>query len=908
MDAQRKDNQTKYLKDYTPPDFLVDTVALTFELDPKATLVHARLALRRNPDKTFVAAPPLQLDGQGLELLHIALDGALLSAKRYRVEEDRLIIPEVPEACILEMQTRIHPAANTALEGLYVSGSLLCTQCEAEGFRKILYYPDRPDVMARFTTTLIADRKLFPTLLSNGNRTDSGELAEGKHFVTWVDPHRKPCYLFALVAGKLACHRDLFTTRSGRLVSLEIYVETPAALLSLASPDLESGGQSAHAMDALKKAMAWDEERFGREYDLDTYMIVAVNDFNMGAMENKGLNIFNAKYVLADRDSATDQDFQQIENIIAHEYFHNWTGNRITCRDWFQLSLKEGLTVFRDQLFSEESRSPAVQRVQDARLIWTQQFAEDAGPTAHPVQPDAYLEINNFYTVTVYDKGAEVVRMIHTLLGAALFRRGMDLYFARHDGQAVTVEEFVRAMEDASGRDLRQFRRWYHQAGTPVVSVTTHHDAMAQTLRLHITQTCPPTPGQPDKFPLHIPLTVGLLGRSGQSLPLRLAGESESAIRGQESAPPTARVLEIRQAVEEVVFTGVAQKPIPSLLRHFSAPVILQTDLTDEELAFLWAHDPDPFNRWSAGQRLTTDLLLRLAVDCQANRPLLLADFFVESFAQVLRTRDLDPATTAMILTLPSATALLEQMAEADPGALHTARLFVRQTLATRLHEVLLQTYDHYSDPEAAVFGRYHPMLAGRRAFKNLCLDYLVSLQWAEFWQLAVRQFYKADNMTDRLAALTDLLYSASPDAEAALAAFAEQWQKNSLVMDKWFAMQARIPDEKSLRRVRQLQKHPLFSLKNPNRVRALLGSFCHDNPLAFHQPSGKGYQWLAKQVLTLDPLNPQVAARLVAAFRGWRKLEPIRRTKMQTALQQIEQTANLSRDVFEIVSKSLKH
>ncbi|MBF0400511.1 MAG: aminopeptidase N [Magnetococcales bacterium] len=898
MEEQTKNSTTKYLANYTPPDFLVDSVALIFELDPKATVVHARLALRRNPACHTATLPPLVLDGQELTLLAIALDGVPLSPKRYRLEESCLVIPEPPEQCILEIKTRIHPATNTSLEGLYASttpqGPLLSTQCEPEGFRKITYYPDRPDVMSQFTTTLIADRKRFPVLLSNGNRNKNPiqfETATGKHGVTWVDPHRKPAYLFALVAGDLVCQSDTFVTRSGRSVDLEIYTEA------------ENSGLCDHAMAALKKAMAWDEERFGRQYDLDTYMIVAVNAFNMGAMENKGLNIFNAKYVLADQASATDTDFQQIESVIAHEYFHNWTGNRITCRDWFQLSLKEGLTVFRDQLFSADMISPAVQRVQDARLIRTHQFAEDAGPTAHPVQPDSYMEINNFYTLTVYNKGAEVVRMLHTLLGEEGFRRGMDHYFAHHDGHAVTVEAFVQSMEAASGRDLGQFRRWYQQAGTPVVSVTSHHDPATQTLHLQVTQSCPPTPGQPTKQPFHIPLTVGLLEPTGQPLPLRLQGEAA------DEPAATSRVLELRQTTEQFVFTGIAQPPIASLLRHFSAPVVLHANWSAAELAFLWAHDPDPFNRWSAGQTLATDLLLRLAADLLAGRPLLLEDFFVDSFAQVLQTRDLEPATIAMILTLPAETALLEQMPEADPQALYTARLFVRQTLATRLHEHFFRLYQHNSalDGSAAKLP-YHPELAGKRSLKNLCLDYLVCLRWAEFWQLAASQCSKATNMTDRLAALTALLHSGSPEAEPLLSEFARQWQKNSLVMDKWFAIQARIPAETTLRLVRQLQKHRLFSLKNPNRVRALLGAFCHDNPVAFHQPSGKGYQYIAKQVLTLDPINPQVAARLVASLSRWRKLEPVRREKMRLALQQIQQTPNLSKDVFEIVLKSLTH
>ncbi|MBF0161844.1 MAG: aminopeptidase N [Magnetococcales bacterium] len=898
MDDQTRENPIKYLKDYTPPDFLVDTVDLTFELDAQATLVSARLALRRNPERACDPPAPLRLDGQGLELLRIALDGQPLSKKQFFLEAEQLVIPVLGERAVLETVTRIHPSANTALEGLYLSGALLCTQCEPEGFRKITYYPDRPDVMARFTTTLIANRQRYPLLLANGNRVASTLLPQDnpataeRHSVTWVDPHPKPAYLFALVAGPLHLCSDLFTTRSGRIVSLEIYMETTRV------------EQAAHAMASLKKAMAWDEQRFGREYDLDLYMIVAINDFNMGAMENKGLNLFNAQYILADQESATDMDFQQIENIIAHEYFHNWTGNRITCRDWFQLSLKEGLTVFRDQLFSAESLSSAAQRVQDARRIQTRQFAEDAGPTAHPVQPDSYLEINNFYTLTVYEKGAEVVRMLHTLLGETLFRQGMDLYFERHDGQAVTVEAFVRAMETASGRDLTQFLLWYRQAGTPVVTVTSQHDAATQTLHLRVTQSCPATPGQPHKAPFHIPLLVGLLNREGTAIPMRMSGESEPVGDAQGAGD---RLLEIRQPEEHFFFTGVAHPPVLSVLRHFSAPVVLRSDQTANTLAFLWAQDTDPFNRWRAGQQLATDLLLRLAADCQAERPLLLEDFFVDSFARALQSRDLDPATHAMILTLPSEVALLEQMRAADPRALYTARLFVRQGLASRLREPLLQLYEAHADQEERLDnGLYHPVVAAHRAFKNLCLDYLVSLQWAEFWQLALRQWQKNDNMTNHLAALTALLHSASPDAKTALLTFAQRWQSNPLVMDKWFALQARIPDENNHRRVRRLQKHPLFTLTNPNRVRALLGTFCHDNLLAFHQPSGKGYQLLVQQVLALDPINPQVAARLVTALRGWRTLEPVRQAKMHAALQQIRQTAHLSRDVFEMVQKSL--
>ncbi|MBF0183852.1 MAG: aminopeptidase N [Magnetococcales bacterium] len=890
-----KSEQMKYLHDYRPPDFLLEGVTLTFFLDPQQTEVQSRLQLVRNPHGSDNA--PLALDGQDLTLLSLHLDGSPLSAQQYQLTAEQLIIAAPPDRFVLEIRTRIHPDANTALEGLYRSGSLLCTQCEAEGFRKITYYLDRPDVLAPFTTTLVADRQAFPVLLANGNCIEQGNWDESRHFATWLDPHRKPCYLFALVAGTLYCHRDQFITRSGRPVALAIYVESAEALLPA------PGGQTSHAMHALKKAMAWDEEQFGREYDLDIYMIVAVHDFNAGAMENKGLNLFNAKYVLADQQCATDQDFQQIESIIAHEYFHNWTGNRVTCRDWFQLSLKEGLTVFRDQLFSADTLSPAVQRVQEARLIRTRQFAEDAGPTAHPVQPDAYLEINNFYTSTVYEKGAEVVRMLHTLLGAELFRRGMDLYFARHDGQAVTVEAFIQAMETVSGRDLQQFRLWYRQAGTPLLQVNLEHDRHKERLLLQVRQSCPATPGQAVKEPFHIPLSVGLLDKEGHSLPLLLVDDPA------DRQPSTSRVLELREEEEQFVFTGIAQPPVPSLLRHFSAPVALQVALDTDQLGFLWAHDPDTFNRWNAGQRLSAEVLLRLATDAQIPFPFILEHCYIDNFARVLRSEDLHPASQAMILTLPSESALVEQMEESDPTALHLAREFVRTTLATELHERFLQIYYQQSEAIARLpTDPYHPEVAGRRALKNLCLDYLASLQWAEFRDLTWRQFDKAANMTDRLAALRSLLFSADPESEPALQQFAERWQHNHLVMDKWFALQASIPAEASLARVQRLTRHPLFSYKNPNRVRAVLGTFCHDNPFAFHQPDGEGYRWLSEQILTIDGLNPQVAARLVASFSRWRKLEPGRREKMQKALQQIQQAPQLSPDVFEIVLKSLKH
>ena len=920
-----KQPKHNYLKDYSPPDYWVDEVGLIFNLDPEITQVYTRLTLRRNAEKNHVTPPPLHLDGQGLTLRAIKLDGTLLAADQYRQESKQLIISNPPDRFVLEIHTTIHPGANTSLEGLYQSGSLLCTQCEAEGFRHITYYPDRPDVMARFTTTLIAETQQFPILLSNGNRcrkipdwhqqTGQSILAADrldKQMVTWEDPHKKPSYLFALIAGPLICLRDQFTTQSGRLVNLEIYCEPDTFVLDTvatsASSNLKNQAKTdklCHAMAALKKSMLWDEKHFGREYDLDTYMIVAVNNFNMGAMENKGLNIFNAKYVLANQESATDRDFQFIEGIIAHEYFHNWTGNRITCRDWFQLSLKEGLTVFRDQMFSTQTTSAAVQRIEDARLIRTHQFAEDGGPTAHSVQPDSYIEINNFYTITVYNKGAEVVRMIHTLLGTDLFRQGMDLYFQRHDGQAVTVEQFVQAMEAASGRNLQQFRRWYHQAGTPRLSITSEHDAQQQTVQLHIKQSCPATPGQSEKQPFHIPLKMALLDPSGTSLPLVLQGENPG---DSPASGATSRILEIRQAEEHYIFTGIRQKPIPSLLQNFSAPVILESNSNNQDQAFLLAHDPDPFNRWNAGQSLGNDVLLTLIKQIQSKQPRMVPQEYVESYAQVLQTEGLDPATKTLILTLPTETSLLETMPAADPEAIHTAHLFLRQTLSRQLHDRLLAHYHRNVDEEASqeTSLHYDPLVAGRRSLKNLCLALLVTLQSPHLWQLARLQFESCKTMSDRMAALTALLYSASPEAKEALASFEQQWQHDTLVMDKWFSIQARIPEIETLQRLQTLQKHRLFSLRNPNRVRALLGSFCHANPRSFHQASGASYQFLVQQVQVLDQINPQVTARLVSSLSQWQKLEPGRQEKMVQALRTLYSTHNLSRDVFEIVSKSL--
>ncbi|HET6522350.1 MAG TPA: aminopeptidase N, partial [Geminicoccaceae bacterium] len=706
-----------------------------------------------------------------------------------------------------------------------------------------------------------------------------------RRYAVWEDPFPKPCYLFALVAGDLAHLADSFVTQSGREVRLRVY--------ALA----RDVAKCAHAMASLKKSMRWDEEVFGLEYDLDLFMVVAIGDFNMGAMENKGLNIFNTKYVLADPETATDADYLGIEAVIAHEYFHNWTGNRVTCRDWFQLSLKEGLTVFRDQEFSSDMHSRPVKRISDVRRLRAGQFAEDAGPLAHPVRPDSYVEINNFYTMTVYDKGAEVVRMIHTLLGPEPFRRGLALYLARHDGQAATCDDFVQAMEDASGRDLTQFRRWYAQAGTPRLTVAREHDPESQTLRLRVRQHTPPTPGQPEKLPLHVPLALGLLDReSGAELPLRLEGEN--APRG------TSRVLELREAEETFTFAGVPRPPVPSLLRGFSAPVVLDAGYTDDELRFLAAHDPDPFNRWEALQALAIKLILKLVEDRRAGRPLALDAGFADAFAATLdHRRDRDPAFVAQALALPSEPYLGQQMEVIDVDGIHAAREFVRAALAEALRARLLDTYAAFTTGEPyAIDARS----VGRRALRNLCLAYLMAAPDAEAGRLCLEQFERADNMTDRIAALSLLAEGDHPARRDALAAFYDRWRGEPLVVDKWFGIQAMAQRPDAVETVRRLLDHPAFTLRNPNRVRSLLGAFAAGNPTGFHRADGAGYALFADQVLRLNALNPQVAARMLGALERWRRYDDGRRALMRAQLGRVLAAPGLSRDVYEIASKTL--
>jgi aminopeptidase N len=874
--------KTVYLKDYTPPPFLIDTINLHVSLSEDETIVRSCLAMRRNP---YVANPPraLVLDGKPWQLNALLLNMRPLSAASFTATEDSLTIHDVPEQFQLDIVTRIKPQDNTALEGLYKSGNMFCTQCEAQGFRRITYFLDRPDVMARFTTTIEAERARYPVLLSNGDVIETGQVAGTRHFVTWKDPFAKPAYLFALVAGQLECREDSSITRSGRTVGLRIYV------------DAHNADKCDFALASLKKAMRWDEETYDLEYDLNTYMIVAVDDFNMGAMENKGLNIFNSKYVLARPDTATDDDYKHIEAVIGHEYFHNWTGNRVTCRDWFQLSLKEGLTVFREQEFSGDLNSRAVQRIEDVQLLRSQQFPEDAGPMAHPVRPQSYMEINNFYTVTVYEKGAEIVRMYQTLLGRDGFRQGLRLYLERHDGQAVTTDDFAAAMSDATGKDLTQFKLWYEQAGTPQVRVASSWDEAGRRYRLHVEQDCAPTPGQKRKLPFHIPLLVGLIGPDGRDLNLQIEGESE--------AVGTTRLLELREPAHDFTFVNLPARPTPSLLRDFSAPVQLHYDYSEEELAFLAARDSDPFNRWDAGQRLTVRVLLRQVAAHKAGEPLLLDQALVDVFAATLADKRLDEALIVEALTLPSENYLGELVEEIDVDAIHGAREFTRRGIAAALEDSLVEAYQRraHLDDEA-----YDPARAGQRRLRDLCLLYLNTLDEEIYAQWALSQFKAARNMTDTMGALRALNDRDSRPRESALQAFQDKWRHDALVMDKWFALQAGSGLPRTLDTVKRLLRHSLFSIRNPNRVRALIGAFAQRNPVNFHQASGDGYRFVADQVLKLDPLNPQVAARLVKSFTHWRKHDANRQALMRTELERVAASTSVSNDVFEIVSKSL--
>jgi aminopeptidase N len=882
--------------DYAPPAFLIDSVALEFDLVPERTFVKSTMRVRRNADAA--RAPHLELMGEALELISVSLNGSEHAA--HRVHEHGLVVEDLPDAFELTIVNACNPADNTTLSGLYVSSGNFFTQCEAEGFRRITYFLDRPDVMSTYTVTLRADKSAYPVLLSNGNLIEQGDLPDARHYAKWEDPFKKPSYLFALVAGKLVAVEERVRTGSGKEKLLQVWVEPH---------DLD---KTQHAMDSLINSIRWDEERFGLELDLDRFMIVAVSDFNMGAMENKGLNIFNTKYVLANPETATDTDFGNIEAVVGHEYFHNWTGNRVTCRDWFQLSLKEGLTVFRDQEFSADMQggatdaaARAVKRIEDVRVLRQMQFAEDAGPMAHPVRPESYVEINNFYTMTVYEKGSEVVRMYQTLFGRDGFRRGMDLYFERHDGQAVTCDDFRRALADANGRDLAQFERWYSQAGTPRVGVRTAYDAAARRYTVTLSQRygdAAPAARETQTGPLLIPFAIGLIGHDGADMPLRLEGEP--------AAGDSTRVLELTQSEQTFTFVDVAERPLPSLLRNFSAPVVVEYDYTTEELAFLLAHDSDPFNRWEAGQRLATRALLANAARAAANEPLSLDVAVIDAFARVLTDETLSPAFRELALVLPSEAYLAEQMAEADPAAVHAARQFMRKRLAEALRQAWLDIYARHT-----THGPYEPtpQATGHRALKNLALAYLAELDDpSEAVRLADAQYAGANNMTDRAAALCALLAASASAptaaAQTALDDFYRRFEREPLVIDKWFALQAAQRGTQArpvIDVVNKLMAHPAFTLRNPNRARSLIFSFCSGNPAQFHAADGSGYAFWADQVIALDALNPQVAARLARALELWRRYTPALRERMREALERVEAKVS-SRDVREIIEKAL--
>ncbi len=872
--------QTIFLKDYTEPNHWIDNVDLRIELGEQETLVHSTLSMRRNPNRPADAA--LVLDGQDMELRAISINGDALAESDYVIGQETLTIAETPDAFQLVTTVAIKPQENTALEGLYKASGIFCTQCEAEGFRKITYYLDRPDVMADFSTTIVGDKKLYPVLLSNGNPVERGDLDGGQHFVKWVDPFKKPAYLFAVVAGDLKHIEDKYTTTSGREVLLQIFVEP------------ENIDKCDHAMLALKQSMKWDEDVFGLEYDLDIYMIVAVNDFNMGAMENKGLNVFNSKYVLARKDTATDADFDGIQSVIGHEYFHNWSGNRVTCRDWFQLSLKEGLTVFRDQEFSSDLNSRAVQRIQDVNLLRTHQFAEDASPMSHPIRPESFIEINNFYTRTVYEKGAEVVRMYHTLLGADGFRKGMDLYWERHDGQAVTCDDFVSAMEDANGADLTQFKRWYSQSGTPRLKASMDYDADAQTATMHFEQSCPPTPGQETKEAYVIPVKMGLLGADGSDMAVSLEADGETL---------SERVVEVREMKQSVTFHGVKEKPVPSLLRGFSSPVILDYGYQDEELAFLLANDSDSFSRWEAGQTLCIRVIMGMIEELKAGGEAKVPALVVDAFRRLLTTEGLDKALLAESLALPSEAYLAEKMEVVDVDNIHVARKALKKHLATSLRSEFEAIFDANQEEGEYTFDAES---VGRRSLKNTSLGYLMALDDAAITQRCFKQYEAAHNMSDVMAALGNLVDTDTEERTTAFAAFYDKWQDDALVTNKWFSLQAMADRENVLDEVKELTKHPAFSMTNPNRLRSLIGVFCMGNRVHFHALDGSGYAFLADTILELNEINPQVSARLMRVLSNWRRFDEKRQALIKVQLERIVAHEGLSKDVFEVASKSL--
>ncbi|RUR14000.1 aminopeptidase N [Legionella sp. km772] len=854
---------TVYLKDYKPTSFRVETVDLSFDLYDDHALVTSRLVLHRQHEGK------LHLYGDELELLSIAMNGQVLEPSAFQLQESDLIIDNCPDQLTLEILTRIKPQDNTQLSGLYRSNHLFCTQCEAEGFRRITYFLDRPDVLAKYTTRISADKKQYPILLSNGNLMEQGEAENGRHWVVWQDPFKKPSYLFALVAGDLACVKDSFVTASGRVVDLRIYVE----------PGNED--KCDHAMISLKNSMRWDEEVYGREYDLDIFMIVAVSDFNMGAMENKGLNIFNSKYILARPDTATDQDFADVEGVVAHEYFHNWTGNRVTCRDWFQLSLKEGLTVFRDQEFSRDMNSRHVNRIMDVKALRSTQFPEDAGSMAHPVRPESYQEINNFYTATIYNKGAEVIRMQHTLLGKEGYRKGMDLYFQRHDGQAVTIDDFVAAMEDANGVELSQFKRWYSQAGTPEIKVQSSYANGCLTLHMH--QYCPATPECHDKKPFHIPIKIALFDSNGQTIPL------------------ASEVIELKEEEQSFSFAGLTEKPVVSLLREFSAPIVLEDGLSEAELMFLLRHETDGYAKWNASQRLVLNCLHEclkkpLSAEC-------IDETLIAAFQHVLLDNAMDMDLRAELLMPPGFEEVVASLTEVDVTAIEFARDKFRQQLGLSLYDYCRTTYDQLWQMEDH---HMNGQAYGRRKLRNLCLWLMMKANEQATLELCKKQFAAAKTMTDQIAAFSLLVNCADNTSRTqAIERFYQQWSHDELVLDKWFIIQATREHQDTLIHVEQLLKHPAFSMKNPNKVRSLIGAFCQGNPRNFHHIDGSGYRFLKSMLITLDQINPQIAARLATPFTRWQRYDKTRRQFMTAHLEELN-NLKLSRDLQEVVSKSL--
>lgn len=876
---------TIYLKDYTAPDFWVKKVDMVFELDAKETRVTSTLQIQRNNDASKIESvqSPLVLDGQLLELISVSVNNKELTDSEYEVTEDKLTIPNVPENFEIVTVVKNFPEKNKALEGLYASSAMLCTQCEAEGFRRISYFPDRPDVMSEFTVTLIANKEKYPVLLSNGNKVDSGDSDNGKHWAKWHDPSLKPCYLFALVAGQLIYKQDSFTTQSGREVDLRIYVEEA------------NSHKTDFALTCLKQSMLWDEQTYGREYDLDVFMIVAVDDFNMGAMENKGLNIFNSSCVLASSETATDANFYNIQSIIGHEYFHNWSGNRVTCRDWFQLSLKEGFTVFRDQEFSSDLNSRAVKRIDDVNVLRNHQFAQDAGPLAHPIRPDKYIEISNFYTVTVYNKGAEIVRMLHNLVGGEGFRKGTDCYFSRHDGQAVTTEDFVKAIEDTNNRDFSQFQNWYNQSGTPVLTFKDEYNAQLQTYTLTSIQSFGELETQKNNKPFHVPVEIGLLGSAGNEMQLDIADSHVSNV--------TSTVLEITELEQSFIFNNIKEKPLPSLLRGFSAPVKIHYEYTREDLAFLMAHDSDEFNRWDASQQLGIKLVLSLMDAHKENKKLIVDDFILNAYKSVLENKELDMALAAQLLTLPSESYIADQCAIVDVDAIHTVRKFVRRQLAEQLETEFESCYHRNVTHEDYVF---NSEAMAQRSLKNLCLAYLAELETEKHLQQCYQQFQTANNMTDQLSAVNILANHECEYRQPTLDGFYEQWKSDNQVVEKWLAIQSGADLPASLLKVKKLMQHPAFSMSNPNKIRAVIGSFCGINAVSFHAENGEGYEFLTDQVLVLDQSNPQIAARLLQIMIRWQRYDQSRQALMKKQFERILETKPLSKDVFEIASRAI--